>query len=71
MQREVGQALYAAQCGEEYPSVKALKGFGGRAVLETVAAHGGDTYRAIYTAVSYTHLDVYKRQAYPTIVLFP
>jgi phage-related protein len=49
VQREVGQALYAAQCGEEYPSVKALKGFGGRAVLETVAAHGGDTYRAIYT----------------------
>jgi len=27
VQREVGQALYAAQCGEEYPSVKALKGF--------------------------------------------
>lgn len=49
MQREVGQALYAAQCGEEYPSVKALKGFGGRAVLEVVAAHGGDPYRAIYT----------------------
>lgn len=31
VQRHVGQALDAAQCGEEYPTVKALKGFGGRA----------------------------------------
>jgi len=45
----VGQALYAAQCGEEYPSVKALKGFGGRAVLEIVAPDEGDTWRAVYT----------------------
>ncbi len=45
----MGQALYAAQCGEEYPSVKALKGFGGRAVLEIVAPHEGDAYRAVYT----------------------
>jgi phage-related protein len=49
VQREVGQALFAAQWGEEYPSVKALKGFGGRAVLEIVAPHEGDTYRAVYT----------------------
>jgi phage-related protein len=49
VQRIVGQALYAAQCGEEYPSVKALRGFGGRAVLEIVAPHEGDTYRAVYT----------------------
>jgi len=49
VQRDVGQALYAAQRGEEYPSVKALKGFGGRAVLEIVAPHGGDSYRAVYT----------------------
>ncbi len=49
MQRDVGQALYAAQCGEEYPAVKALKGFGGRTVLEIVAPHEGDTYRAVYT----------------------
>ena len=49
VQRDVGQALYAAQRGEEYPSVKALKGFGGRAVLEMVAPHEGDTYRAVYT----------------------
>ena len=45
----MGQALYAAQCGEEYPSVKALKGFGGRAVLEIVAAYERNTYRAVYT----------------------
>jgi len=47
VQRDVGQALYAAQCGEEYPAVKALKGFGGRAVLEIVAPHESDTYRAV------------------------
>jgi phage-related protein len=45
----VGQALYAAQCGEEYPSVKALKGFSGRTVLEIVVAHGGDAWRTVYT----------------------
>jgi phage-related protein len=37
------------KCGEEYPSVKAPKGFGGRSVLEIVAPHHGDTYRVIYT----------------------
>ena len=49
VQRHVGQALYAAQCGEEYPTVKALKGFGGRSVLEIVADHRTDTWRAVYT----------------------
>ena len=49
VQRHIGQSLYAAQCGEEYPSVKALKGFGGRSVLEIVAPYQGDTYRAVYT----------------------
>jgi phage-related protein len=49
VQRHIGQALYAAQCGEEYPTVKALKGFGGRSVLEIVAEHHTDTYRAVYT----------------------
>jgi phage-related protein len=49
VQRTVGQALYAAQCGEEYPSVKALKGFGGRSVLEIVASHDKDAYRTVYT----------------------
>lgn len=49
VQRHIGQALWAAQRGEEYPTVKALKGFGGRAVLEIVAPHETDTYRSIYT----------------------
>jgi phage-related protein len=49
VRRHIGQALYAAQRGEEYPSVKALKGFGGRSVLEIVAPHEGDTYRTVYT----------------------
>ncbi len=49
VQRHIGQALYAAQCGEEYPSVKGLKGFGGRTVLEIVASEAGDTFRAVYT----------------------
>ncbi len=29
--------------------MKALQGFGGRSVLEIVAPHDGDTYRAVYT----------------------
>ena len=49
VQRDIGQALYAAQRGEEYPSVKALKGFGGRSVLEIVAGTATGTYRTVYT----------------------
>lgn len=49
MQRDVGQALFAAQCGGEYPAAKALKGFGGRTVLEIVAPYCSDAYRAVYT----------------------
>jgi len=49
VRRHIGQALYAAQCGEEYPSVKSLRGFGGRSVLEIAATDQTGTYRAIYT----------------------
>lgn len=49
VRREIGQALYGAQCGEEYPAVKPLKGFGGRSVLEIVASDEAGTYRAVYT----------------------
>ena len=49
VQAHIGYALYAAQCGEEYATVKALKGFGSRSVLEIVASHESDTYRAVYT----------------------
>lgn len=45
----MGAALFLAQCGQEPPSAKALKGFGGRGVLELVENHDGDTYRAVYT----------------------
>jgi len=48
VQRHIGQALYAAH-GEEYASVKALKGFRGRSVLEIVASHQIDAYRAVCT----------------------
>lgn len=46
---EIGHALYVAQCGDEPLSAKALKGFGGRGVLEIVEDHDGDTYGAVYT----------------------
>lgn len=49
VQANIGYALYATQCGQEYQSVKALKGFGGRSVQEIVAPHEGDAYRAVYT----------------------
>lgn len=49
VQRDIGFALYAAQCGEEHSSVKALKGFSGRTVLEIVTPFDTDTYRAVYT----------------------
>ena len=49
VRRSIGQALYAAQYGEQYPSVKTLKGFGGRSVLEIIEDYRGDTYRAVYT----------------------
>jgi len=46
---EMGYALFRAQQGKEHRRAKALKGFGGRGVLELVAAHDGDAYRAVYT----------------------
>lgn len=49
VRRDVGYALYAAQHGETDPSAKALRGFGGAGVLEIIARHRGDTWRAVYT----------------------
>ena len=46
---EIGGALYAAQKGETDPSAKALKGFGGRSVMEIVTSHIGDTWRTVYS----------------------
>ena len=34
---DMGYALFRAQQGKEHPSAKALKGFGGRGVLELAA----------------------------------
>jgi phage-related protein len=44
-----GYALYLAQKGDKHRYAKPLKGFGGSAVLEVVADHDGDAYRAVYT----------------------
>lgn len=49
VRRNIGAALYAAQQGETDPAAKPLKGFGGASVLEIVADHKGDTWRAVYT----------------------
>ena len=46
---EFGHALHEAQSGLEPHSAKALKGFGGRGILELVENYDGDTYRAVYT----------------------
>jgi phage-related protein len=49
VRRVMGFAINDAQNGEEHPRAKALKGFGGRSVLEVVDDEDGDTYRAVYT----------------------
>ena len=49
VRRVMGQAIDDAQHGGEHPSAKALKGFGGRGVVEIVDDFDGDTYRAVYT----------------------
>ena len=49
MQDSMGYALYQAQIGLKHGSAKPLKGFGGAGVLELVADHVGDTFRAVYT----------------------
>jgi phage-related protein len=46
---DIGHALHEVQCGGEPISAKALKRFGGRAVLEIIENFDGDTFRAVYT----------------------
>ena len=48
IQDEVGYARYLAQIGGKYERAKPLKGLGA-GVLEVIADHRGDTYRAVYT----------------------
>jgi phage-related protein len=45
----VGYALEVAQRGGKAANAKPLKGFGGASVLEIVADHDSDTWRAVYT----------------------
>jgi phage-related protein len=47
--REAGYALYLAQIGMKALKAKPLKGFGGAGVLEVVADHDRNAYRAVYT----------------------
>jgi phage-related protein len=49
VRRDIGQALYAAQLGGLDPAAKPLRGFGGASVMEIVAAHHRDAWRAVYT----------------------
>jgi phage-related protein len=49
VQDAMGYALYQAQIGLKHASAKPLKGFGGTGVIEIVADHVGDTFRAVYT----------------------
>src|SRR5438034_4588281 len=49
VRRVMGFAINDAQNGDEHPRAKALKGFGGRSVLEVVDDEDGDTYGAVYT----------------------
>lgn len=49
VRRDIGHALYTAQQAETDPSAKPVKGFGGRSVIEIIADHKGDTWRAVYT----------------------
>jgi phage-related protein len=49
VRREIGRALYAAQDGETDPAAKPMRGFGGGSIVEIIANHRGDTWRAVYT----------------------
>jgi phage-related protein len=49
VQNRIGYALGQVQDGDEPNSAKALKGFGGRSVLELIDDFDTDTYRAVYT----------------------
>jgi phage-related protein len=49
VRRAVGYALFAAQQGEKHADAKVLKGFGDAGVLEVIARHDSDTFRAVYT----------------------
>jgi phage-related protein len=49
VRNRMGFALNQVQEGNEPLAAKALKGFGGRTVLELIDDFDSDTYRAVYT----------------------
>ena len=49
VRRHVGYAMYDAQCGDKHADAKVLTGFGDAGILEVIARHDGDTFRAVYT----------------------
>ena len=62
----MGYALYVAQLGGKHRDAKPLKGFGGAGVVEIVADHQGDTFRAVYTvrfAAAVYVLHVFQKKA--------
>ncbi|MCY4057024.1 MAG: type II toxin-antitoxin system RelE/ParE family toxin [Gammaproteobacteria bacterium] len=48
VRRRMGFAIHQAQAGLRHRDAKPLRGFG-PGVLEVVARHDGDTFRAVYT----------------------
>ncbi len=48
VQDRMGFAIFRAQLGRRHRDAKPLKGFG-PSVVEIIARHDGDTYRAVYT----------------------
>ena len=48
VQGRMGFAIYRAQLGRRHWDAKPLKGFG-PGVVDVVARHDGDTFRAVYT----------------------
>ncbi len=49
VRNRMGYALHQVQEGEEPTAAKALRGFGGRTVLELIDDFDRDSYRAVYT----------------------
>jgi phage-related protein len=54
VRKDLGQALFTAQQGKTDPAAKPLKGFGGASVMEIVASHHGNAWRAVTPSRSRT-----------------
>jgi phage-related protein len=46
VRQEIGYAIYLAEHGESYPSVKHMQGFN---AIEIVVSYDGDAFRGVYT----------------------